>query len=911
MSAVQVRLQSLVLSNDILCQVRVRMRAAMDAGLGQQTHDAASIKMLPSFVRSTPDGTERGEYLALDLGGTNFRVLRVKIADESGQQKVFMENEIYVIPKEAMAGTAEQLFDLIAKCLSDFLEKRNIKSQKLPLAFTFSFPCKQTKLDESTLVTWTKGFKTSGVEGRDIVQLLREAIKRRGDFDIDVVAVVNDTVGTMMTCGYDDQRCEVGLIVGTGTNVCYMEELSNVELVEGDEGRMCVNTEWGAFGDDGALDDVLTEFDRELDHNSLNPGKQLYEKMISGMYLGEIVRLVLVKLTEEGLLFGGKVSSALGTKGSFETRFVSAMEKENVGLEKAEKILKDLGLQVSVQDCEAACLICCLVSTRSAHLCAAGLAAVVTRIRQNQAKDRLQTTVGVDGSVYKLHPQFSQRLQDALKLLVPECEVHFILSEDGSGKGAAMVTAVAYRLAQQRRQIDEKLAPLKLDHKVLKDVKRHLREEMERGLKCESHKEASVKMLPSYVRTIPNGNEEGEFLTLDLGGGNFIVMLVKLPGGGRREASIFKKIYSVPENIQRGTAEKLFDHLAECAGELLQESGRSGRSIHVGLIFSFPCRQGSLGEGQLMEWTKMFGASGCEGKDVVTLLKEAIYRRNEFEVKSVTLTNDTVATMMSVAYTSPHCQAALIVGTGCNVCYMEELDKVELVKGEGGIGSPGEGEEGPRMCVNVELGAFGDNGSLEHLRTDVDRNMDKSSLNPGKQSFEKMMSGMYLGEIVRNILIDLTELGLLFRGVVSERLRTPGIFETRFLSYIESDRLALLEVRSILRQLGLDSTCDDSLVVKEVCQVVSRRAAQLCGAAMAAVVDKMREGRGVQQLKLTVGVDGTMYKLHPSFSRVMQETVRELAHRCVLTFRISEDGSGKGAALIAASRLSQDGKACE
>lgn len=34
------------------------------------------------------------------------------------------------------------------------------------------------------------------------------------DFDIDIVAMVNDTVGTMMTCGYDDQNCEIGLIVG-------------------------------------------------------------------------------------------------------------------------------------------------------------------------------------------------------------------------------------------------------------------------------------------------------------------------------------------------------------------------------------------------------------------------------------------------------------------------------------------------------------------------------------------------------------------------------------------------------------------------------------------------------------------------------------------------------------------------
>lgn len=34
------------------------------------------------------------------------------------------------------------------------------------------------------------------------------------DYDANIVAVVNDTVGTMMTCGYDDQLCEVGLIIG-------------------------------------------------------------------------------------------------------------------------------------------------------------------------------------------------------------------------------------------------------------------------------------------------------------------------------------------------------------------------------------------------------------------------------------------------------------------------------------------------------------------------------------------------------------------------------------------------------------------------------------------------------------------------------------------------------------------------
>lgn len=41
-----------------------------------------------------------------------------------------------------------QLFEHVADCLGDFMEKQNIKDKKLPVGFTFSFPCAQSKLDE-------------------------------------------------------------------------------------------------------------------------------------------------------------------------------------------------------------------------------------------------------------------------------------------------------------------------------------------------------------------------------------------------------------------------------------------------------------------------------------------------------------------------------------------------------------------------------------------------------------------------------------------------------------------------------------------------------------------------------------------------------------------------------------------
>lgn len=55
-------------------------------------------------------GTEVGDFLALDLGGTNFRVMLVKVGeDEEGSFKVETKNQMYSIPEDAMTGTAEMV----------------------------------------------------------------------------------------------------------------------------------------------------------------------------------------------------------------------------------------------------------------------------------------------------------------------------------------------------------------------------------------------------------------------------------------------------------------------------------------------------------------------------------------------------------------------------------------------------------------------------------------------------------------------------------------------------------------------------------------------------------------------------------------------------------------------------------
>lgn len=45
------------LSDETLLEIAKRFRKEMEKGLGATTHPTASVKMLPTFVRSTPDGT--------------------------------------------------------------------------------------------------------------------------------------------------------------------------------------------------------------------------------------------------------------------------------------------------------------------------------------------------------------------------------------------------------------------------------------------------------------------------------------------------------------------------------------------------------------------------------------------------------------------------------------------------------------------------------------------------------------------------------------------------------------------------------------------------------------------------------------------------------------------------------------
>ena len=146
-----------------------------------------------------------------------------------GGGKFDIEQSKFPVSDELKKGTAEALFDHIATAVGEFVVKHgsHLGGAPVDLAFTFSFPVEQTALDRGTLISWTKGFAASGAIGQDVPGLLQAALDRK-QVPVRVVALVNDTVGTLLSGAYQSGSALAGAIFGTGTNGAFLVPMKQI-----------------------------------------------------------------------------------------------------------------------------------------------------------------------------------------------------------------------------------------------------------------------------------------------------------------------------------------------------------------------------------------------------------------------------------------------------------------------------------------------------------------------------------------------------------------------------------------------------------------------------------------------------------------------------------------------------------
>lgn len=402
----------------------------------------SSLSMIPAFA-GMPAGNEKGAFIALDLGGTNFRVMGVAL---NGRGRISVTSEKrFRLKNKDITGTEKQLFDFIALSVKRFMLANRIGSgEARPLGFTFSFPMRQRSITDGILLRWNKGFRAKNAVGRDVARLLNNALKRIGARNIEVAALINDTVGTLVTGRYSDRNCDLGVIIGTGTNASYPEKISNIKKVrhlKTRTGQMAVNIEWGNFN---RL--PRTTYDRKLDASTANPGRQILEKMVSGMYLGEISRLVLLDLIRKKTLFSGKAPAGLARPWKFNTSQVALAEGDrSKRLDKIGKLLKELDKpNSSYSDRLMVKKVCGMVSARSAQISSAVIAAVILWMDPKVKNDH---AVAIDGSLFEKWPDYRRHIRSSLRNILKEkaVKVSLALIKNGSGKGAAVAAAASSR----------------------------------------------------------------------------------------------------------------------------------------------------------------------------------------------------------------------------------------------------------------------------------------------------------------------------------------------------------------------------------------------------------------------------------------------------------------------------------
>ncbi|KAL2926301.1 Hexokinase-2 [Bienertia sinuspersici] len=414
-------------SVELLKQLSDEMELMMRKGLQQQ--NSSSIKMLVTYVDSLPSGDEEGCYYALDLGGTNLRAMQVNL---QGNRTIDLKSKSYMVPQDIKVGKLHELFDYIAEKVSHVFELENnsdfdiLPGRKRELGFTFSFPVHQTRIDSGTLLNWTKDYDVQDSIGKDMVEELKAALEKRA-ININVSALLNDTVGTLAGGRFYDKNVVAAVILGTGMNAAYV-----------------INTEWGNFNSPLL---PLTDYDRALDDASPNHHKQILEKMLSGRYLGEIVRRVLQHLAEDAALFGDTVPRKLQQQYVLGTDIVSTMHGDkSTDLSVVDKCLSEV-LEItnlSLDTKKIVVKICDIVATRGARLAAAAILAILKRLGKDTPSNE-ETVVAIDGSLFGKYEEFKSCLQKTLaeELLNEQVSKMVVLKQfrDASGIGAALVAS--------------------------------------------------------------------------------------------------------------------------------------------------------------------------------------------------------------------------------------------------------------------------------------------------------------------------------------------------------------------------------------------------------------------------------------------------------------------------------------
>lgn len=360
------------------------------------------LRMLKTYVFMNTDKILEDEYLTIDLGGTNIRISKIKVLEG----KISIEKIIKIPLRTPLVDyttnkySLKNIFIMTLKKMMPFLEKDKLYT----LAATVSFELKSEGKDKAKIVELSKGFDLADTLGEDIYKILIEAIE---ELKLKIIPslIINDCVATLATGKFYYPNADIGFIVGTGHNGCFIDETGEI-----------INIESANFNKELPL----TIYDNKyLDKLPKIEAEKLFEVLIGGKYIGGIANEIVKSLVQKGLL---KESKPILTED-----LTKILDGENL-------------LKYSAEQKEVIEEIAKILFSRAAKFIVSEIVGILMQIDKDLERKH---TVVFDGSVYEKCEFFREEISNNLESIFMDNanKLSHKLIKDASSIGPAIVSA--------------------------------------------------------------------------------------------------------------------------------------------------------------------------------------------------------------------------------------------------------------------------------------------------------------------------------------------------------------------------------------------------------------------------------------------------------------------------------------
>ncbi|MBN2593488.1 MAG: hypothetical protein JXA81_08275 [Sedimentisphaerales bacterium] len=389
------------ISIDHVCQAFLD---EMEKGLaGEQS----SLAMLPTYIETEAKIPTNKAVIVMDAGGTNFRVATVCL--ESDRTAKINDYKLFDMPGLREQVSKEEFFETMVGYIKHVADKSH------KVGFCFSYPIEMLPSKDGRVLYFSKEIKASEVEGLMIGENLNLAISSSLGVETKQIVLLNDTVATLLAGRADPGagRFEsyIGFILGTGMNCSYIEQNKNIlKAKDLDTNKsQIINVESGGFGKAhrGSID-------REFDESSVSPGVNVFEKMISGAYIGPVC-LWTVRAAAKAKLFSEPISTKLSQLKELNTKDLSKYLYDPAG----DNLLAKATEGASENDCMTLYYLLDRIVERAAKLTATNLSSVAIKSNKGRNPCRPICIVAEGTTFYKL-TSFRQRVEYYLKQYLVE-----------------------------------------------------------------------------------------------------------------------------------------------------------------------------------------------------------------------------------------------------------------------------------------------------------------------------------------------------------------------------------------------------------------------------------------------------------------------------------------------------------